>query len=127
LRRGHSDVVLQSLRSQIGAILLCIQSVHMPDMHPLITCIGAGPGTLASQKLSIFKSEEAHDDMLSRLKNSDVEEAGVSTVFRGLHDDLNASRQPLKSTNKRLRHQLLLLPPKQLQDICQHRQVKLYT
>jgi hypothetical protein len=76
------------------------------------------PGTLASQKLSIFKSKEAHDDMLSRLKNSDVEEAGVSTVFRGLHDDLNASRQPLESTNDRLRHRLLLLPPKQLQDIC---------
>jgi hypothetical protein len=56
--------------------------------------------------------------MLSRLKNSNVEEAGVSTVFRGLHDDLNASRQPLESTNDRLRHRLLLLPPKQLQDIC---------
>jgi hypothetical protein len=37
-------------------------------------------GCLAPQKLSIFKSEEAHDDMISRLKNSDVEEAGVSTA-----------------------------------------------
>jgi hypothetical protein len=124
MRRGHSDVVLQILRSQLGAVILCMHSV---------TILGGGnlharfSRTLAPQKLSISKNEEAHDDMLSRLKNSDVEEAGVSTVFRGLHDDPNASRQPLESTNDRLRHRLLLSPPKQLQDICQHRQVKLYT